>query len=423
MLKTGRLTLLICCIVAAVLSSCNEPDVLGLNLQPDEEQLGLTRIDTFQLNAYVTPEDSLITSRTDQPLFMGSISDPSLFGSTLAGFAMQVRLGNTISSSTFNNATAVDSIVLSFGWRARIGDSTVTHRVSVYQLADNIYPDSVYYSNKTYSTSTLLGHKEFVPELNDSVAVNGVNKTPQFRMALDTAVGGKFLRDYIANPADFASQAAFLTYFKGIVLVDSADAGGSIITLEPGSNFNRLTLYYGNGTGEYEFVLDNNSSRFNWFRHDYNADLEDTLNDPRLIIQSMAGLKTKISIPWLLELKNRFGNISINNAQMIFKLSPGTDAGGFTPHDNLIVFGSDSSGANTLLIDATESSLYYGGVYNSSTGEYKFNIGRYVQRVLTGQTDYGLYLVAGGSTTNARRTVLQGGANVRFIVTYTLVNP
>ena len=90
----------------------------------------------------------------------------------------------------------------------------------------------------------------------------------------------QFLRDYISNPADFASQAAFLSYFRGIVLVDSADGPGSILTLEPGSNFNRLTLYYGSGTGEYEFVLDNNSSRFNWFRHVYNPDLTDTLNDP-----------------------------------------------------------------------------------------------------------------------------------------------
>jgi hypothetical protein len=423
MLKTGQLTFWICCISLAVISACNEPDVLGLNLQPEEEQLGLNRIDTFLINSYVRPEDSLITSRTDQPLFLGTISDPAVFGATQAGFAMQVRLGNTISSTTFNNATAVDSIVLSFGWRTRIGDSSVTHRVSVYQIADDLNPDSVYYSTKTFTTASLLGHKDFVPELNDSVTVNGVNKTPQFRMALDTATGGKFLRDYISNPADFASQAAFLTYFKGIVLVDSADGPGSILTLEPGSNFNRLTLYYGGGTGEYEFVLDNNSSRFNWFRHSYNADLTDTLNDPNLVIQSMAGLKTKIMIPWLQELKNKYGNIAINNAQIIFKLNPGSDAGGFTPHDNLIIFASDSTGANTLIIDATETSGYYGGVYNSTTGEYKFNIGRHVQRLLNGQKDYGLYLVAGGSTTNARRTVLQGGANVRFIVTYTLVNP
>jgi len=412
-----------CLLVSVLVSSCNEPDILGLDLQPEDDQLGVNRLDTFQLDAYVTPEDSLVTSRVETPLFVGNMNEPLYYGSTYAGFAMQVRLGNTLTPGIFDGVSGADSIVLSFAWRTIAGDTSEVHHLSVHQLGDALSTDSVYYSTKTFTTSGVLGHKDFKPALSDSVIVDSVARSPQFRMALDSAFGTKLIQDFKNNPSDFASQAAFLTYLKGIVLVDSVDGKGSIITFEPASSFNRLTLYFGGGTGVYDFVLDNNSSRFNYFRHTYNPDLKDSIPDSRFVIQSMAGLKTRIKIPHLSELKNKLGNVSINNAQIIFKLEPGSDPDGFTPHSNLIVFGSDSAGKNTLLIDATESSLYYGGIYNASSKEYKFNISRYVQRVLTGTKDYGLYLVAGGSTSNAQRTILQGGTNVRFIITYTLVNP
>jgi len=39
------------------------------------------------------------------------------------------------------------------------------------------------------------------------------------------------------------------------------------------------------------------------------------------------------------------------------------------------------------------------------------------------KTDYGLFIAAGGSTSNAQRTVLQGGSSMKLIVTYTKINP
>jgi hypothetical protein len=416
------LAFMACALSFVLLHSCNDPDVLGLNLQSESDQLGVNRIDTLQLYAFVKPEDSLITSRVDQPIFWGNFNEPGTYGSTYAGFAMQVRLGNTITSTTFNGLTGVDSIVLTFAWKTVQGDTDAVHHLSVYELTDLLNSDSLYYSHRPVNKSNLLGHKDFVPNLDDSVVVGGVKKAPQMRVALDSAFGGRLLRDYLANPTNFSSQAAFQSYFKGIVLVDSADGAGSVITLEPTSNFNRLTVYYG-GNASYDFVMDNNSPRFSYFRHNYNADLTDSLPDNRLVIQSMAGLKAKLYIPYLKELKNKYGNIAINNAQIIFKLNAASQVGGYNPHDNLLMFASNASGKNSLLIDATESALYYGGSYNSTTQEYKFNIGRYVQRVLTGTDDYGLYLVAGGSTSNARRTLLEGATGIRFIITYTQVNP
>lgn len=403
--------------------ACNEPDVLGLDLQPEDEQLGVNRIDTFTVNAFVKPEDSLVSSLTTSPLFLGSLSEPFYYGSTHAGFVMQVRIGNTMANDIFDNVTNCDSIVLSFAWQTNVGDSTDLHHISVYRNALSIHPDSIYYTSRPVAADLLIGHADIIPDLEDSVIIDSVARTPHFRMALDPAFGNKLIQDFKNNPSDFTSQASFLNYFKGIVMVDSADGEGSIMTFEPASSFNRMTLYFG-GDKSYEFVLDNSSARYNYFRHNYNADLKDSVTDTRLVVESMAGLKTRIYIPHLSELKNKLGDVAINNAQLLFNLEPGSDITGFTPHNNLLLLGSDSLGKNTFLIDQlSETSLYIGGLYNSTSKEYKFNISRYVQRVLTGTPDYGIYLVAGGSTSNARRTILQGGGNLRFIITYTLVNP
>jgi hypothetical protein len=40
-----------------------------------------------------------------------------------------------------------------------------------------------------------------------------------------------------------------------------------------------------------------------------------------------------------------------------------------------------------------------------------------------GKTDYGLFIAPGGNTSNAQRTVLQGGSSMKLIVTYTKINP
>lgn len=406
-----------------VLVSCNDPDLIGLDLQPESDQVGITRTDTFTIETYTRPEDSLITSRTDAPLFLGTINDPVYTGSSDAGFVIQARIGNTITPTTFDNATTPDSIILSFAYRGVAGDTNSLHAISVYEITDVLSKDSVYYSTRTFNQSTFLGHTELVPKIKDSSVVGGINTAPQLRIALDTAFGGKLLREYIANPLTFASNESFLSFVKGIVLVDSANGNGSILTLEPSSTVNKLTLYF-SGNKSYEFIMDANSARFSYFRHQYLFQNSDNIEDNPMVVQSMAGLKDSIVIP---HLKNLFAQadkpVSINNAQLVFKVQESAIGGGLDPHASMIVFASDSLGNNTLVIDATESSSYFGGLYDSNRKEYIFNIGRHVQRILNGDVkDYGLFLVAGGSTSNAQRTVLQGGNSVKLIVTYTQVN-
>ena len=431
MLKTLRLSLLLASVsLIFLLPSCTEPDLIGLDLQPVSEIPGVS-IDTLEVESFVVMEDSLIVwsplkNLIELPtLFCGSYDDPYL-GKAQAGFVAQIRLGNTITSTTFAGATTPDSVVLSFLYKDINGDTTSTHRISVYELNEKLYNDSTYYSARTYSRSNFLGHTALVPNLKDSFEVSGVKSAPQLRLALDTALGGKFMREYITNPTTFASNTAFLDFFKGIVVVDSADGVGSIVSLPSTSSIHRLTIYF-SGTKSYQFLIDVNAVRTSYFTHQYLAVNMDTFPDDDLVVASMAGLKDSLVIKDIASLYAD-GPVSISAARLIFELKDGSAPAKFDPHTNLLVFGSDSIGNNVATADANESSSYFGGLYDATQNKYTFNVARYVQQTLkkvveNGGKDYGLFLVAGGSTSNARRSVVKGRGAIKLIVTKTKFNP
>lgn len=431
MLKNVRRSLQIASVALLfLLSSCTEPDLIGLDLQPVSETPGVS-IETLEVESFVVMEDSLIMwsplkNLIESPtLFIGSYDDPYL-GRTQASTVAQIRLGNTITTSTFAGATTPDSVILSFLYKDINGDSTSMHHISVYELNQKLFNDSTYYSSRTYDRfTTTIGHADLIPTL-DSLEFNSVKIAPQLRIPMDTSFGGKLMREYISNPATFASNTAFTDYFKGIVMVDSADGMGSIVTLTSTSSIHLLTIYF-SGNKSYQFLIDAGAVRTSFFSHQYLSVNMDSFPDDDLVVSSMAGLKDSLVIKNIASLYDD-GPVSISSARLIFQLKDGSTPNKFKAHTNLLVFGSDSSGNNVATADANETSSYFGGLYDETQNKYTFNVARYVQQTLkkvvqNGGTDYGLFLVAGGSTSNARRSVVKGRGAIKLIVTKTKFNP
>ena len=431
MLKNVRRSLQIASVALLfLLQSCNEPDLIGLDLQPVSEIPGVS-IETLDVESFVVMEDSLIMwsplkNLIESPtLFIGSYDDPYL-GRTQASTVAQIRLGNTITTTTFAGATTPDSVVLSFLYREINGDSTSLHHISVYELNQKLFNDSTYYSSRTYDRfTTTIGHADLIPTL-DSLEFNSVKIAPQLRIPMDTSFGGRLMREYISNPTTFASNTAFTDYFKGIVMVDSADGLGSIVTLTSTSSIHLLTIYF-SGNKSYQFLIDAGAVRTSFFSHQYLPMNLDKIPDDDLVVASMAGLKDSLVIKNIASLYDD-GPVSISSARLIFDLKDGSTTNTFNPHTNLLVFGSDSSGNNVATADANETSSYFGGLYDETQKKYTFNVARYVQQTLkkvvqNGGKDYGLFLVAGGSTSNARRSVVKGGGAIKLIVTKTKFNP
>ncbi len=431
MLKNVRRSLQIASVALLfLLPSCTEPDLIGLDLQPVSETPGVS-IETLEVESFVVMEDSLIMwsplkNLIESPtLFIGSYDDPYL-GKTQASTVAQIRLGNTITTTTFAGATTPDSVVLSFLYKDINGDSTSTHHISVYELNQKLFNDSTYYSSRTYDRfTTTIGHADLIPTL-DSLEFNSVKIAPQLRIPMDTAFGGKLMREYISNPSTFASNTAFTDYFKGIVMVDSADGMGSIVTLTSTSSIHLLTIYF-SGNKSYQFLIDAGAVRTSFFSHQYLSVNMDSFPDDDLVVASMAGLKDSLVINNIASLYDD-GPVSISSARLIFQLKDGSAPNKFKAHTNLLVFGSDASGNNVATADANETSSYFGGLYDETQNKYTFNVARYVQQTLkkvvqNGGTDYGLFLVAGGSTSNARRSVVKGRGAIKLIVTKTKFNP
>ena len=412
--------------------SCNEPDEVGLGVQPASDQPGVNVIEVNNLTTFTVKEDSLLSSSTLSPLFLGSLNDPAATGITSATFYAQVRLTGAVAASPFGNATTPDSVILSLAYTTNgiYGDTNSRHFVTVYQLSETMSKDSLYYSTHDFSLEKLIGQFNFIPHINDSVVIDSITKAPQLRIPLDSLSFGKDLmtkiHDQLPDNTNFLSNI-----MKGIYVYDSTDGTGSILNLLQSSSLNRLIIYYHEpGSTDYktfELEINDASARSLRFRHEYcnpisGAGMQVCFNNSQmthdtLFIQSLAGLKTKILLPdWNKVFNNH--KVSINRADLVVSVKSGTDDL-LKPHDNLLLLASDSAGKNVLTIDF----LDLGGGYDASSKEYKLNMTRHLQRILNGSVkDYGLYLVAGGSTSNARRTVLNGGSSVKLKITYTQQN-
>ncbi len=408
------------------MSSCNDPNEVGVGVQPANDQPGVFDTSITSLTTFTILEDSLLSSSSISPMFLGSLNDNET-GTTYASFYTQVRLGSSVTATTFNGATTPDKIELVLGLVKDVvyGDSKKMHHISVYQINESMYKDSVYYSTDTFSIGNMIGHTDIIPRVGYGTSLDGVPMSPQIKIPLDTAFGGYLMRELTAR---LPTNKVFLdSVLRGIYIIDSTEGSGSIINVYPVSALNRMNIYF-NDSAKFALEINDASARSLNFKHDYCNSYSvspqvcnptnPTMSHDTVFVQSLAGLKTKLILPdWKQVFKNKV--TSINRADIVISVKSGTEVDPFKPHDNLLLLAADSIGKNTITADF----LDLGGAYNSTTKEYKLNFTRHLQQILNGTVkDYGLYIVAGGSTSNARRTVLNGGTSMKITITYTQQN-
>lgn len=435
---------LILLVALSAATACKkETDIIGLDVQPPNDLLGADFQDTTTLITRTVRADSL---RTDESLIItgdamiGNYWDP-VFGKAKASLFTQVRL--TTLNPLFGTAPIVDSVVLSIAYNPTYYGKRdrVKQRVSVYQVTEDIKSENSYYSHYTVAAAPtdLASSYEFTPKPTDSVLVTGKMLKPHLRVPLDNS----WAQDLLNQPtATYASTAAFQTYMKGFRVSTEnsiiSNGEGNILYFRCGDEQSKVTIYYHNATDDslsYDFAL-GSVARFSNFEHDFssafiNADLATQLSpappaqNAVVFVQSMAGLKTKIEMPYLMNWADS-GKIAINKAELVIKVDVASAymLDTFAAPARLVLFGINDDGSNYVLPDANEGDAYLGGGYNATTYEYRFNIGRYIQQVLIGQKkNNGLYLLAGNGSINANRVVLGGAGSttlpMKLNITYT----
>lgn len=145
-------------------------------------------------------------------------------------------------------------------------------------------------------------------------------------------------------------------------------------------------------------------------KHTYLSNVQVQLDNPDTqypvtYLNSLAGLRNKLSFPYLGNLKTAIGKIVVNKAELVIDLSSGTDVAPFRAASRLALYRYDIAGQRKNLPDndvgdgyytagdARASATVFGGYFDSVNKRYVFGITAYIQDLLSGKTeDYGTFL-------------------------------
>ncbi len=445
-MKFSRTDLLIILISLFSFQSCVNPDLVGLEVQPEDDAINGLFTDTISIiTSTVTDKDSLRSDHLTRNS-IGYFKDP-VFGTTQSTVVAQAILSNNLSAG-FGSNVQLDSAVLVLRYTSFYGDSSASMKVEVRQVAEN-YKDKIYYSDTSFTASNeLLGSKEFKGPPKDSLIIQNIIKgkkdtiikvAAQLRVKLDPLLmTSKVLN--LSN-TDLTNNTNFLTKFPGIVInMDEGVSGngGTVFFDMNTSGSSYIRLYYKTTTASvvdttfFDLNINGTASVINTFKHDYTGTrLATAIDNPlqgneEVFIQSQAGVRTKISFPYIKNLIDS-GNISVNKAELILDASD-ISANGFTPPDQLFIVRQSSENSRNRLFDIPDRNLgggyVYGGTYDKVNKVYRFNMSRFFQDLMLGNTkDFGIYLIPASRQINGSRVVLGGSKNalrrMKLKLTYT----
>jgi hypothetical protein len=434
--SSGNL-ILIFVLLGISMTSCNKNEEIGSNIQPSENLLNVIFVNNIPITAHSLIEDSIRSDETILNL-IGSYNDP-IFGTTTAGFYSQFRL--TTSAVDFGTNPVCDSIFLSLAYNGGFyGDTSSLMTLNVYEISQSFTLDNSYYSNERLGIfKNNLANYSFKPKLGDSVKIDGTNYAPQLRLKLNRSLGQKIIS--ASGTSHLTDNTSFLEYLKGLyITTNRVNSKGSIIYINPLSSLTKLRMYYHNDadTLTYNLVLDANCARFNTFDHykHQGADINlihqiygnQSLGGNILYLQSMAGTKIRLKFPKAIDSSyyrnTPLNKIAINKAELVVHVDPST-VDLFTPPSTLSLIMINKDSTLSFLPDISYGEAYFGGSYNSSTYEYRFNISKYLQNALInhGFNDHDLYIVVSGAAVKGNRAVLFGPNsttnNMRLEIIYT----
>lgn len=416
---------------AILITSCEEnPTKIGNELLPSNDFVLTKSTDTLSIWSYTDFNNS---TRTDNPSisFLGQIRDP-YFGTTTTEFVTQLRLRSAWDDKPFT----IDSVKLFLRLLHVKGGTDAVYMLNLSEIADQIYVDSAYYSNKPVKTTGYTVSVQL-----PSLKANALN---DISVKLPVEFGQYITRDtsklfYSNNKPDFRS------YFKGLYFNISPSSDPMLVSLSLAAQssaseyYNYITLYMhdGNLMKEYYLVLDatNVNARYNRYLHDLStADADkmikhvnDGIKDTLSYLQYLNGVYTRITLPGLEDLKNdpQFDKIAVNKARLTIPVYfDGVNYKASTVPASLRLRFKTKSGLKYDVPDyfIDDSHNFFDGKLDSVKNVYNFNIPNYVQGYLKDATGILPELEVYQSATGARNVIFKANNNkttTKFELTYT----
>lgn len=427
--RLAHSALFIVLLFSVLLVSCEKPE-LGLETQPGGDSANLLREFNLQIEAATEREDSVKTDELSLNL-LGAYNDPIL-GKIRSSVYMQLR--PSVSNINLGTNPTADSIILVLPYRSFYGDVTKVNglqKFRAFRIREMMYRDSSYFSSDTLQKDAVpLGVSAYItPSLIDSVTVTGRKEAPQLRIKLDQSLATEFIN----NPNSLVNADVFTSFFNGVYIdADTRsqnDDQGAIL------DFNliggaRIDLFYKNDENDSlrtSFIVNESSARYTRFNHSYKPEINSSLGSIEsgkqiLYVHNMGGLRTQLSLPNI-DTWKAGRNIIVHKALMTFSVNVQT-LGKYQPNPQLNIVLKDDVGNLILSPDlSVNSTSYSGGVYNTSTKDYSFNIARLLQAKLNGLiTNEYFYIQPSGTGISSFRVVLSGTESlngpVKFEVLY-----
>ena len=392
-------------------SSCKkEQTSIGQTALNPDFVIDSDAIDTFSLKTYTVLDDSLISSNTVNAL-LGTYNDP-IFGRVEAEFYTQFRLSGLQPNFGDLSAVVIDSFVLGIEYKDYYGDFD-PQRFEVYELSEDLYLDTSYYSYQTKSvkgTDLVLGGQSLLtPNPFQKTIIDGVEVDPQLRIFLDTNFARAMMLEAQNNPATFASNENFLSYFKGLNVKANtfqSDDEGGVFYFNLNDPLSKLTIYYRlNGVAKtFDFLINTECADFNHVTiNNSSKNVGAVIANPALgqeVFYAQANQsRAVIEFPSISKLPK---NAIIQYAKLELPVSYYTGD----------IYYPSSTVSIATQLSADNTSLYSIGVvgtYSDFSKSYVLDIRNYLQQVVTGAVgNYGLHVSPSKMVTSAERIVFNG---------------
>ena len=417
------------------------PSVIGLDVQPENDLVGVTITDSVSLYMYTQNVPS-VRSYNDSYKYLGSNLDP-VFGRTDASIYTNFSISNNLTNLTFGANPVLDSAEMVIRFTGEyLGDTSTVLTFQLHVLNQKLDPAASYSTSSTVPYSSSM-----VSTLTGKIKPRGDNVC--LVLELDNN-----LADYILKTnSNLTNNTAFQNAYKGFYLTTAnstlAGAGsGSIRRFDLDDAVSGVNIYYHDGNSvsskNQKFLFSFSGSdalRFNHIVHDYTKGAIQNLFDQvttssealatvngnsNVYLNSFGGTRIKLDLPYLKNFTDS-QNVSISRAELIIKLddvvSPYSLSYGYPA--NLALIARRADGTEELVYDQLDASDFvkYGGNYDATNKQYVFNIARQIQKILNGSVSYnGFYLVnatpnyatAARRDNRLQRVVFGGKMNANF---------
>jgi len=391
-------------ILSILLWGCKkDPDLVGLNMQPEGDKLEIGFDTSIYINVYSEYSNHL-PSDDYAEMYLGGLYDP-IFGKLSSDFYSQLFLSELAPDFGPVNEIITDSVEMRIRLADTYGDSLSPQTITVQRIlldesdscSQNFNKDSTQYSDWFLPVSSeVFGSHTFVPNAKDSVEINGIKYPALVSFPLTTAFGDLILK---SDSEALSEQDKFHKYFNGIRIsssVPSEPNSGQLYAISPTSSYTKIIIYYHNATdtSTYELDIPTDAAYFANYKHydyaDASPELLAQLNEPENItagkqsafLQSMTGVRTRVIFPDLSEMANYNGMV-LNEAKLVIK-NRNQNENVFTTPTQLYLY---EQGDKREALQETGSVNYFGGACGDSTDMVWMRITQYVQGLIEGTND------------------------------------